>query len=98
MNYLSNVNTYELKLKVRIDGDATLYSNSPSSIDFKVELINPCINADLTILSSIMISTPITYEVSAPEQRESFNFDSSHVTSSEILATCPASFVFTVTD
>ena len=60
-----------------------------------MQLVNPCIAADLTINPSILSSLAIEYEVFDTPYEETF--DSSEVTSTETTATCPP-VVLTVTD
>ena len=69
---LLKAGTYSLRLTVRYDGDALHYTNT-DTLDFNVELVNPCIAADLTIDANILSSNPIQYEV----------FDTAHIESFE---------------
>ena len=68
---IEKAGTYPLRLSVRYDGDPAHYTNV-KTLDFSVELVNPCIEAELTIDPSILTSTSIHYEVFDAPHVESF--------------------------
>ena len=93
-NDILKAGTYPLRLSVRYEGEPTHYTNT-NTLDFVVQLVNPCIAADLTISTSILSSTDILYEVFDSPFVETF--PSTDVASTETTATCPP-VIFTVTD
>ena len=85
-NDILKAGTYPLRLSVRYEGEPTHYTNT-NTLDFVVQLVNPCKAARLSIDSNILSSTSIQYEVFDVPLVEIFT--SPDVTSTETTATCP---------
>ena len=83
-NNLSLAGTYTITISVKSPALAVL---SPT-LSFQLDLVNPCLAATFTIDTSI-IAASTTYVLADPQ----FSFtvlDLSKITSSDLLATCPA--------
>ena len=56
---------YELKLTAKFEGD--IYTKM-DELDFTVLLVDPCLDAQLTIASEILESTEIVYPIYKPAE------------------------------
>ena len=83
---MTQAGTYPLRLHARHAGDPAHYTTF-ATLDFVVILVDPCIEAELTINPAILTTTSIKYYLSEVWLLE--NFSDSLVTSTETQATCP---------
>ena len=69
---IQQAGTYQLRLTASYEGNPNHYTNT-ATLDFEVELVNPCIDADLTIDPSILSTLTIEYEVFDTAHEETFD-------------------------
>ena len=81
---VNDADTYDLRLNVAYEGSVYTIQDS---LDFTVEIIDPCLNAVLTIGNGILSSLDIVYPLYSPADTQTLLL--SQVTSSSAIAACP---------
>ena len=81
---------YDLRLSVAYEGSEYAIMDS---LDFTVTVVDPCLDADLTIGTGILSSLDINYALNSPA--DSYPLQLSSVTSSSSVAACPIELTIT---
>ena len=87
---MNDADTYDLRLNVAYEGSEYAIQDS---LDFTVTVVDPCLDADLTIGSGILSSVNIVYSLYSPVDSQTLLL--SYVTSSSAIAACPIELAIT---